>query len=220
MPGTDEPGWDGPLPEPVRVRVAALAADTLGALQDDEVPASLRRYRSWAPAHRAKRAATPLAGALERDVAFRQRTYARALEAMPDLAEALSTGDAPPAADPVDVATVAYLGRTPGWAGLVAAAGAELDRAAAVAEAESVATEVARLREELAAAAGRGQAGAGRAAARGGRGPRRGGGRRQGAAGGEGCAAPGGARGRRGRGGRWRLPSPMRRTPSRSPRPR
>jgi predicted RNA-binding protein with PIN domain len=149
---TDERGWEGPLPEAVRLRVAALAADALGALPDDQVPASLTRYRSWAPAHRAKRAATPLAVALERDVAFRQQTYARAREAMPELAEALSTGAAPPAADPVDAATVAYLGRTPGWAGLVAAAGVELDRAAAAAGADSAVAEVARLREELAAA--------------------------------------------------------------------
>jgi hypothetical protein len=108
---TDERGWEGPLPEAVRLRVAALAADALGALPDDQVPASLTRYRSWAPAHRATRAATPLAVALERDVAFRQQTSARAREAMPELAEALSTGAAPPPADPVVAATVAYQGR-------------------------------------------------------------------------------------------------------------
>jgi predicted RNA-binding protein with PIN domain len=148
----DEPGWDGPLPEPVRLRVAALAADTLGALQDDEVPPSLKTFRSWAPAQRARRAATPLATAVERDVAFRQRTFSRVREALPELAEALSAGEAPPAADPVDVATVAYLGRTPGWAGLVAAAGAELDSATAAAQASRAAEELVRLRDELAAA--------------------------------------------------------------------
>ena len=36
-----EPGWDGPLPEAVRLRVLALASDALGALPDDEVPVAL-----------------------------------------------------------------------------------------------------------------------------------------------------------------------------------
>jgi predicted RNA-binding protein with PIN domain len=145
-------GWEGPLPERVRLRVVALAADTLGALADDEVPPALKTFRSWAPAQRARRAATPLAAAVERDVAFRQRAFARAREAMPDLAEALEAGAPPAAADPVDVAAVAYLGRTPGWAALVEQAGADLDRASAEAESARAAEEVARLQGELAAA--------------------------------------------------------------------
>ena len=70
---SEEPGWDGPLPEAVRLRVVTLAADTLGALPEDDVPAALKRFRSWAPQHRRTRAATPLAAAVERDVVFRQR---------------------------------------------------------------------------------------------------------------------------------------------------
>jgi hypothetical protein len=56
----DEPGWTGPLPEAVRLRVVALASEALGALPDDEVSAALRRFRRWAPARRTKLAATPL----------------------------------------------------------------------------------------------------------------------------------------------------------------
>lgn len=145
---TDEPGWEGPLPERVRLRVVALASDTLGSLKDDEVPASLKSFRSWAPAKRT-RAATPLAAAVERDVVFRQRTFARVREALPDLTAAVEAGEPPPAADPVDVAAVAYLGRTPGWAALVAAAGAEMDKASAAAESSRAAEEVARLQGEL-----------------------------------------------------------------------
>jgi predicted RNA-binding protein with PIN domain len=147
-----EPVWDGPLPDRVRLRVVSLASDTLGALADDEVPQALRTFRSWAPAQRARRAATPLAAAVERDVVFRQKTFARAREALPDLTEALGAGTPPPAADPVDVAAVAYLGRTPGWAALVAAAGADLEKAGAAAESARAAEEIARLQAEVEAA--------------------------------------------------------------------
>ena len=129
-----------------------LAGATLGALADDEVPVSLRAYRSWAPARRTRRAATPLAAALERDVLFRQRTFARARGVLPDLAAALEEGAVPPAADPVDVAAVAYLGRTPGWAALVAAAAAHLERAGEAAAASRSAQELAEARTDLAAA--------------------------------------------------------------------
>lgn len=147
-----EPGWEGPLPEQVRLRVLDHAGATLGALGDDEVPAALRAYRSWAPARRTRLAATPLAAALERDAHFRARTFARARTVLPDLAEALVAGAPPPAADPVDVAAVAYLGRTPGWAALVGAAGADQDRASEVRRATAAAAQVAGLEAELAAA--------------------------------------------------------------------
>jgi predicted RNA-binding protein with PIN domain len=147
-----EPGWEGPLPEQVRLRVVDYAGEALGALADDEVPAALKPYRGWAPARRARRAATPLAAAIERDVVFRQRTWALARQAMPDLADALADGAPPAAADPVDVAALAYLGRTPGWAALVAAAGADLDRAGELARNARSAEDLDRLRAELAAA--------------------------------------------------------------------
>lgn len=148
---TDGEQWAGPLPEPVRARVVVLAADTLGALADDEVPASLRPFRRWAPAHRARRAATPLATAVDRDVVFRQRVYARVREASPDLVDALEAGSPLPAAEPAEVAATAYLGRTPGWPALVAAARQHQDREAAAASAARGAEENDRLQAELAA---------------------------------------------------------------------
>ncbi len=148
---SEEPGWDGPLPEAVRLRVVSWAADTLGALPEDDVPAALKRFRSWAPQHRRTRAATPLAAAVDRDVVFRQRVASAAREALPDLAAALDAGAPPPAADPVDVAAVAYLGRTPGWAAQVGAAAAEAERATAEAGSVRASEEVARLEAALAA---------------------------------------------------------------------
>jgi predicted RNA-binding protein with PIN domain len=139
----------GPLPDAVRSRVVAYAADTLGTLSDDDVPASLKAIKKFAPAQRARRAATPLAAAVERDVVFRQRVFTRVREALPDLTAALAEGTPPHAADPVDVAAVAYLGRTPGWAALVEGAGERLARAAEEAQTSKAAAEVARLREQL-----------------------------------------------------------------------
>ena len=151
VPAPHEPGWDGPLPEQVRTRVVGFAADTLGALKDDDVPAALKRFRSWAPQHRRTRAATPLAAAVERDVVFRQRVATAAREALPDLASALDAGSPPPAADPADVAAVAYLGRTPGWAALVGAAEAAADRATADEGSARAAAEIEALTQKLAA---------------------------------------------------------------------
>jgi predicted RNA-binding protein with PIN domain len=146
-----EPAWAGALPEVVRLRVVALASDTLGALGDDEVPASLRPFRRWAPARRTKLAATPLAAVVEHDVLFRQRCGTRLREAMPDLVAALEAELVPAAADPVDVAAAAYLLRTPAWAARVSEAAEHLTRATEVAESSQAAETLVRLQESLAA---------------------------------------------------------------------
>ena len=146
-----EPGWQGPLPEAVRLRVVALASEALGAISEEDVSSALRRFRRWAPTRRTKLAATPLAAAVEHDVLFRQRVATRLKAASPDLAEALASGTAPPAADPVEVAAAAYVLRTPGWEGLLAAAGADLARAATAAESSRSAESVTKLEESLAA---------------------------------------------------------------------
>ena len=77
--------------------------------------------------------------------------------ASPALAEALATGTAPAAADPVEVGAVAYVLRTPGWAALVATAAADLDRAATAAESSRSAETVAQLQESLAAVRAQGR---------------------------------------------------------------
>ncbi len=146
---SDRAGWEGALPDAVRARVVALAADTLGALADDEVPTALKPFRSWAPARRRTRAATPLATAVERDVVFRQRVSQRAAEADPELAAALAEDAVPPAADPGEAAALAYLLRSPRWAEQVRRAADAEARVVADAASGRDAEELARLRAEL-----------------------------------------------------------------------
>lgn len=152
---THEQAWQGALPEPVRLRVVALASDTLGALPEDEVPQALKRFRQWTPPRRTKLAAAHLAGAIETDVVFRQQVTRRVRDAAPDLLAALDAGTPPAAAEPAHVAALAYIARTPGWPELVAAADATLAKESAAAEAGQAAQAVAKLEETLAAARGR-----------------------------------------------------------------
>ncbi|HEX5496495.1 MAG TPA: NYN domain-containing protein [Mycobacteriales bacterium] len=107
------------LPEPVRQRVVALAAETLGTLGHDEVPSTLRAAARFTPSKRARLAAGALAAALERDQLFRLRTLELAEARGPALVEAIRDGELPAAADPVELAAVAYLLRLDGWQGYV-----------------------------------------------------------------------------------------------------
>jgi predicted RNA-binding protein with PIN domain len=101
----------------------ALTADSLGRMPADQVPASLARVAAFAPARRARLAATQIASVLATDDGFREHVAADVRAQVPDLAGALDAGTPPSAADPVDLAAVAYLIRPDGWAGLVAASG-------------------------------------------------------------------------------------------------
>ena len=117
------PGLDRPLTDRVRARVVALTADSLGRMPADQVPASLARVAAFAPARRARLAATQIASVLAADDGFREHVAADVRAQVPDLAGALDAGTPPSAADPVDLAAVAYLIRPDGWAALVAASG-------------------------------------------------------------------------------------------------
>src|SRR6266545_3507226 len=165
------------LPEPVRQRVIALAAAALTGLPVDELPVPLRRVAKFAPNRRARLAGTAIATQLSGDPLFRQRLAGRVLEEAGDLGAAVLEGACPAAADPVEVAALAYLGRPAGWTELVEAAGeivraeaesaamtellrdaeqraarAEHDRAVARVEADKLRDELARLRAGLAEA--------------------------------------------------------------------
>ncbi len=113
----------GPLPDRVRARVVGLAADALGRMAVEVVPPSLVRVATFAPQRRARLAASQIASVLAADDSFRDRVATDVRVQVPDLAQALDAGTAPSAADPVDLAAVAYLLRPPGWADLVEAAG-------------------------------------------------------------------------------------------------
>ncbi len=144
---------DGALPEPVRARVVALTADALGRLEQERLPTSLRRVAAFAPARRARLAASQIAAVLELDPEFRDRVASQVRERLPGLAEALDAGAPAPVADPVDLAAVAYLLRPHGWQAVVSAASqaAEADRAGASGREKSHREE--RLRRQVDAAA-------------------------------------------------------------------
>jgi predicted RNA-binding protein with PIN domain len=162
------------LPEPVRQRVIGLAAAALPGLPIDELPVPLRRVAKFAPNRRARLGGPAIATQLAGDPLFRQRVSGRVLAEAGDLGAAVVEGACPAAADPVEVAALAYLSRPPGWRDLVAAAGeavraeadsalvaelvrdaeqraarAEHDRAVARVEADKLRDELARVREEL-----------------------------------------------------------------------
>ncbi|MFF5172007.1 NYN domain-containing protein [Micromonospora sp. NPDC000089] len=162
------------LPEPVRQRIVALTATVLPVLPADEVPVPLRRVAKFAPNRRARLGAPAIAAQLTADPLFRQRVTARVLADAGDLGAAVVDGTAPAAADPVEVAALAYLARPRGWRELIDASGAavraeadsavvaelvreaeqratraEHDRAVARVEADKLRDELARVREEL-----------------------------------------------------------------------
>ena len=120
-----EPGEETvALPEPVRRRVVVLAADALGSLAPDEVPAPLRAVARFTPARRARHGGAAIAATLAADPGFRARVAERAAQGAGPLGEAVTSGRVPAAADPAEVAALAYLVRPPGWADLVVAAAA------------------------------------------------------------------------------------------------
>src|SRR5439155_3697665 len=170
-PGEPEP----PLPEPVRQRVIALAAVALSGLPVEELPVPLRRIAKFAPNRRARLGGPSIATQITGDPLFRQRIAKRVLADAGELGAAVIEGACPAAADPVEVAALAYLARPNGWAELVASASeavraeadsaalaelirdaeqrvgrAEHERAAAKVEADKLRDELARLRAEAA----------------------------------------------------------------------
>jgi predicted RNA-binding protein with PIN domain len=163
------------LPEPVRQRVITLAAAAITDLPIDELPTALRRVAKFAPNRRARLGGPVIATQLAGDPLLRQRLATRAVEAAGGLGAAIVEGAPPAAADPVEVAALAYLFRPEGWRELVEAATravradtasaaveerireteqraarAEHDRAVARVEADKLRDELARLRDETA----------------------------------------------------------------------
>jgi predicted RNA-binding protein with PIN domain len=139
------------LPESVRQRVIALAADVLGGLSPDETPPPLKAVARFTAAKRARLGGTAIAAVLESDAVFRGRVLEAARTAHPGLVEAVSADKPPAAADPADVATVAFLLRPEGWTDLVAAAGDSARRTGDEARAARDAAAAVRLREQLSA---------------------------------------------------------------------
>jgi predicted RNA-binding protein with PIN domain len=162
------------LPEPVRARVVTLVAAAMTGLPADEVPVSLRKVARFAPHRRARLGGAAIAAQLTSDAVFRQRVAAKVQAEAGELGAAVAGGASPGAADPVEVAALAYLTRPSGWRDLVEAAGAtlraeadtaavvaqvrdaearatqaEYDREVARVEADKLRAELARVRDEL-----------------------------------------------------------------------
>jgi predicted RNA-binding protein with PIN domain len=163
------------LPEPVRNRVIALAADALTGVASGELPPPLRRVARFT-AHRRARLGGPLiATYLSTDPGLRERLAEEVLKAAGELGRAVQAGTPPAAAEPVEVAALAYLLRPPDWTDLVDAAThvlvhhgeqalladaavavqaqlarLEHDRAMARTEADKLRDELGRMREEAA----------------------------------------------------------------------
>jgi predicted RNA-binding protein with PIN domain len=133
------------LPEPVRQRVLALAAQALGVMPQADIPPPLRRFATFAPARRAKLSASVLGPTLETDDHFRKLIAFEVRHLQPALGDAVADRTPVPAADPVEVAALAYLLRPDGWEDVVEGA------AEAVASSTPAADEglVARLTEQL-----------------------------------------------------------------------
>lgn len=150
--GADEPDaevWTG-LPEPVRGRLAEIAATAVGALPQTDLPVALRRLARFTPAKRARLGAAALLAELRGSAAFRTTVVAWWDE---HRRGELDTG----ADDPLLAAAAAVLvGDAAAGAAVRAAARrgevTELraERDAALARVEKLTAELERLREELA----------------------------------------------------------------------
>lgn len=148
------PSVPGALPERVRRRVVERAAACLGTLEPDQVPVALRRVARFEPRRRARLAGAQIAAALDRDDEFRGRVADLLRTEEPDLAAAVSAGQAPAAADPEEVAAAAYLLRPEGWQDLLADAEAATGKEA---QERRAAAEVAKLRDRVEATRAEGE---------------------------------------------------------------
>lgn len=150
VPADAEPGGVS-LPERVRAVVVRQAAEVLGSLAAEEVPAALRAAARFAPAKRARLAAGALAATLDQDAAFRARVAQAAEHAAEPLSRALRGGEVPAAADPVEVGVLAFLTRPPGWTQIVARVRDELHTATEQARGQNADRERRQLQDRLVA---------------------------------------------------------------------
>ena len=137
------------LPEAVRARVVGLAAEALGKMAPENLPASLKRVATFAPARRARLAGSQIAGVLETDDEFRGRLAVQVQALAGQLGTALLEGRSPGAADPVEAAATAYLMQSPGWQELIRAADDFLRSGREAVEARRADDELNRLRRRV-----------------------------------------------------------------------
>jgi len=131
------------LSSAVRQRIVVLAAAAMSGLTLDEIPVPLRRVAKFAPNRRARLGGGSIATQLANDPLFRQRIGGRVVTETGELGAAVLDGVPPAAADPIEVAAIAYLARPEGWRGLVeeAAESARFDAETAVVNSRVAAAE-------------------------------------------------------------------------------
>ena len=105
------------LPERVRARVIAFAADALGALPSDHVPGPLKRAASFTPQRRVRLAGQQILDQVASDETFRERVGVQARARQRDVAAQLAEGAAT-----AETAALAYLIGAEDWRALVARA--------------------------------------------------------------------------------------------------
>jgi hypothetical protein len=117
-----EPG--GRSGDRVRARLVSVAAEALGRMVPEQVPAPLRRLASFAPSRRARLGGDRILEAAEADESFRGRLAVQARAVVPEAGVELDAGGA----DSLDAAALAWLERPDGWQDVVTRA-AESGRA-------------------------------------------------------------------------------------------
>jgi len=138
----------GELPDAVRVRVVALAADALPEVV--RLPPALRRVAGFAPQRRARLGAGAIGEALDTDAELRDRVGTQvAARSSYDVA-ALAGAEAAAGGEAAELAALAWLVRPEGWEQVVAGVTAQLREREQAASRDT--GELARLREKLAEA--------------------------------------------------------------------
>jgi len=99
----------------VRARLMTVAAEALGRMVPEQVPAPLRRLASFAPSRRARLGGDRILEAAEADAAFRGRLAVQARAVIPEAGVELDAGGA----DSLDAAALAWLERPDGWQDVV-----------------------------------------------------------------------------------------------------
>lgn len=146
--GTESVDWLG-LPEPVRERVAALAAAALGKLPSDDVPRQLRPVARFAPAKRAKLGGTALLKALRDSSRFRTAVLEWLREHRVDALNPNDDDSVAAAAAAVLLGESSASSRVRLVAKNTEESALRAERDAAVARVRKLEAEVGRLREEL-----------------------------------------------------------------------
>lgn len=110
---------DVQLTGPARQRLIDVAADLIGKVPVEDLPASLRPIAKFKPDKRRRLGVAAIAAALETSAGLRAALVELLAGGAEELVEAVAGGSVPPAADPLDTIVIAYLARPENWAELV-----------------------------------------------------------------------------------------------------